>query len=113
MSNLKKQKAFSLFEIMLAAFLFLLIILFVNKFLSSSLESPAFQVNNEEVLEKIQQISGYQDTTAIIDNKVDTIFQLTTTNVCSTNQPAPFNCTKLEIMLPSGEIIRWYVHRAN
>ena len=54
----KKQPAFSVLEVMIAGIIFLIMLFFVNQFISQILSNPRFQVDSEEVLKKIQAISG-------------------------------------------------------
>ena len=103
----KKLPAFGVLEVMLAGIIFLIMLFFVNQFLSQVLSSPRFQVDSEEVFKKIQNISGYPDPAATpVDAKVELFYQFTK-NSCLANE-SDWGCTQIQLKLPSGKNIFWH-----
>ena len=105
----KKQPAFSVLEVMIAGIIFLIMLFFVNQFISQILSNPRFQVDSEEVLKKIQTISGYPDPTATpVDYRVDLLYKFTT-NSCMSNHP-DWDCIQVQLKLPNDKNIFWYLY---
>ena len=67
----KKLPAFSVLEVMFAGIIFLIMLFFVNQFLSQILSNPRYQLDSEEVFKKMlvffgifQNFSEYPDPSA-------------------------------------------------
>ncbi len=115
--NGKKLPAFSVLEVMFAGIIFLIMLFFVNQFLSQILNNPSFQVDSEEVFKKIQNFSGYPDPSATpVDARVDLLYKFSR-NSCHTND-SDWDCQQVELKLPSNtpgdtpsdKSVFWYLY---
>ena len=105
----KKLPAFSVLEVMFAGIIFLIMLFFVNQFLSQILSNPRYQLDSEEVFKKIQNFSEYPDPSATpVDAKVERFYQFTK-NECLTNR-TDWDCVQVELKSPRGKSIFWYLY---
>lgn len=108
--KLSTQRAFSVFEVSLAALVFLLIFYLTNSFFRSTIESPNFLIKNEEILKKMQNLSEITTSSNSVASRVEDYFQFTKSSLCSSNQTAILSCNKIQIQLPSEKTINWYIY---